>query len=120
MVASSKVSIAARAAEDKKAADVKILDLRDLTLVADYFVICSGRTFIQVQSVAQGIMDSMSEEGYSPRHIEGLRLARWVLIDYGDIVVHVFQQDDREYYGLERLWGDAPTIELEKVEGPAP
>lgn len=120
MIVSSKASIAARTAEDKKALDIEILDLRELTLVADFFVICTGRTGIQVQSVARGIIDRMNEEGYRPRHVEGMARARWVLLDYGDLVVHVFHEDDRDYYGLERLWGDALSVEIEKVTGSAP
>lgn len=78
--------------------------------MADYFVICSGRSDRQVQALAGGIVDSLRDEGIKPMGVEGQASARWVLIDYGSVIVHVFAADEREYYGLERLWSGATQV----------
>ncbi len=97
-------------AEDKKAFDIVTLDIRSISTIADYFIICSGRSSIHVQSIAQGIMDTLAKnEGITPRK-EGFKEGRWVLLDYGDVVVHVFQDEERHFYHLERLWGDALLV----------
>lgn len=97
---------------DKKAYDVKLLDLRKLSAVCDYFVICSVDADVQARAVADHIMDELREAGVKVWHREGYTSLRWVLLDYVDVVVHVFQRDVREFYGLEELWGDAPTEEI--------
>ncbi|MDI3328061.1 MAG: ribosome silencing factor [Alicyclobacillaceae bacterium] len=102
--------LAATAAADKKARDVVILDIRELSVVADYFVICSGQSTTQVQAIADHVRDKLEEHGVPVRGVEGRDEARWVLLDFGDVVVHVFRQEEREFYHLERLWGDAPVI----------
>lgn len=100
-------------ASDKKATDVVMLRVGDLTTIADYFVICSGRSDRQVGAVASGIVDSLREDGVRPLAVEGEQAARWVLIDYGSVIVHVFAQEERDYYGLERLWSAAqPVVRL--------
>ncbi|MFZ5647592.1 MAG: ribosome silencing factor [Bacillota bacterium] len=103
--------LAVRVAANKKAYDLKVLDISKISSVADYFVICSGRSSINVQSIAGEIVDKVKEEfgGLTPRK-EGMREGRWVLLDYGDVVVHVFQEEERRFYNLERLWGDAPVV----------
>jgi ribosome-associated protein len=106
--------LAATFALDKKANDVVILDLRGLTSVTDFFVICSGAADIHNKAIAESIRDSLAEEDQKPWHIEGLSYGSWVLLDYVDVVVHIFLQDKREFYGLERLWGDAPSERLEE------
>ncbi len=104
--------IAVQVAEDKKAYDITMLDISKISIIADYFIICSGRSSIHVQSIADGIMETLEEDfGLSPRK-EGMKEGRWVLLDYGDVVVHVFQDDERHFYNLERLWGDAPVVEM--------
>lgn len=98
-------------AEDKKAYDIVILDIIEISTIADYFVICSGRSSTHVQSIAEGIVDALAKDtGLKPRK-EGLKEGRWILLDYGDIIVHVFQEEEREFYNLERLWADASLIE---------
>lgn len=97
-------------ASDKKASDIVILDLGALTTIADYFVICSGQSERQVQAVAEAILEAAEKDGRSAFGIEGLAAARWVLVDFGDVIVHVFTPDERAYYRLERLWGDAPVV----------
>ncbi|MFD1425611.1 ribosome-associated protein [Kroppenstedtia sanguinis] len=102
--------VAAAAAEEKKAQHVSILDIRGLSVIADYFVICHGNSQTQVQAIAESIKDKMEQVGSPPRAVEGLSEARWVLIDLGDVVVHVFHKDERDFYDLERLWGDAAQV----------
>ena len=100
----------AEAAENKKAFEILILDLRILSSVCDYFVICTGSNTTQVGAIADGIDRELAEAGIHPSHVEGATEARWVLMDYGDVVVHLFEEQTRAYYSLEKLWGDAPRI----------
>ena len=104
--------IAARAALAKKAEDVLALDLRDLGAVCDYFLLCSAASEIQVRAVAEHVEEKLREAGARPWHVEGLEGRRWVLLDYVEIVVHVFHEKTREYYMLDRLWGDARSVDL--------
>lgn len=106
------------ACDDKRAEDIIALDMKDVSLVADYFVICHGNNERQVQSIAREIKDKMDELGIDVKRMEGFEQARWVLVDIGDIVCHVFHKDERSYYNLERLWGDAARLPLEiELEG---
>ena len=91
----------------KKAMDVVILDLRKLTSMTDFFVICSGETDIQVKAITDAVLDGLVEKKIRPWHKEGYEFLRWVLLDYVDVVVHIFIKELREFYRLERLWGDA-------------
>lgn len=101
------------AALDKKAEDVLVLDLRGLCQFTDYFVICHGASSRQALAIADAIEERLFEEGRKkPKHVEGRRVAEWILLDFIDIVIHVFIEDRREFYGLERLWGDAPPVVL--------
>ncbi len=95
---------------DKKAADIEVLDISGITIVADYFVICTGSSSLQVQALANALLDAMEENGEKALRTEGMRDAGWVLLDYGNVVVHIFKQEIREFYGLERLWGDAERV----------
>jgi ribosome-associated protein len=101
--------LAAAAASDKKARDIIILDMEGVTLVADYFVICSANSTTQVQAICDNIEERLEQEGVKLLRKEGYREARWVLMDFGACVVHVFVEEDRRYYSLERLWGDAKS-----------
>ncbi len=103
---------AAEAAVSKKAADLVALDLRTLDGVADYFLICSGSSEPQVKAIAEAVEDQLRARGAKPWHIEGREGRRWVLLDFVDVVVHVFHEKTREYYLLERLWGDARRVDL--------
>lgn len=102
---------AARAAEEKKAAEIAVLEVGALTPVADYFVICSGQSRLQVQAIADAILEAMEREQQPLLHMEGYDRGRWVLLDFGDVVVHVFLAEERAYYDLERLWREAPRWE---------
>jgi ribosome-associated protein len=97
---------------DKKAYDLVVLEVRDLTSIADYFIICSGRSDRQVQSLSHGIEQSLGEKGVSAASIEGYTRGQWVLMDFSDVIVHIFYQPVREFYDLEGLWADAPCVEL--------
>lgn len=97
---------------DHKAIDLVILSIQTLSSFADYFVICSGNSDRQVQAIASHIEEKLTREGLSPLGIEGKREGRWILLDYGEVVVHVFYHPVREFYDLERLWSDAPRVEL--------
>jgi len=107
------------AAEDKKANYITALDLRGKTLIADFFIICSGTSNIHIRSVADGIMEAMEKQGIRQRRIEGYSEATWILLDYGDNIVHVMAEEQRSYYGLEKLWtGQAPPErEPERLAG---
>jgi ribosome-associated protein len=106
------IELAVRAAEDKKAQDITVLDLRNAHGFTDYFVICSGTNSRQIRAIADGIADALSATGSRPSHIEGYDRSEWVLVDYFDFVVHVFTPDTRAFYGLERLWGSAEPVEI--------
>jgi ribosome-associated protein len=103
---------AAAAAVAKKAVDPVALDLRAVAGVADYFLICSAGSEVQVKAIAEAVEEKLHEHGAAPWHVEGLSGRRWVLLDYVELVVHVFHEKTREYYLLERLWGDARKVDL--------
>ena len=107
--------LCAAAADAKKASDILLLDIRNLTFLADYFVICSGSNTTQVGAIAEGITRALHHEGIATTHVEGQTEAHWVLMDYGDVVVHVFDEQTRVYYSLEKLWGEAQRISFEPV-----
>ncbi len=97
--------------------DVVVLDVSELLWICDLFLIATGRTDRRVKTLAEEVIHRLAEEGRRPLRTEGLRDARWVLLDYGDVVVHLFQPEVRGYYELERLWGDAPRIDYPAAVG---
>jgi ribosome-associated protein len=97
-------------ASDKKAADIVLLRTSEVTTMADYFVICSGRSDRQLQALASGIVDDLRKDGIRPQGVEGRGAARWVLLDYGSVIVHLFAPEEREYYGLEKFWSHAAQV----------
>ncbi len=107
----SKIGIAARAATDKKAFDLVALEVRELTSYTDSFLLCSAASERQVGAVSDAIVRQLKNAGSRPLHKEGAGRSDWVLLDFGDIVVHVFTEDRRAYYGLDSLWGDAPKLD---------
>ena len=107
-----KTLLVTRFALEKKAYDLVVMEVRDLTSIADYFIICSGRSDRQVQSIAQGIEEQLGQAGISPLSIEGANRGHWVLMDFADVIVHIFYEPVREFYDLDGLWGHAPRVEL--------
>lgn len=105
------MNAAYQAADDKKAMNIVVLDLKEISLIADYFIICHGNSDTQVQAIATEVRKRAQELDANIRGIEGMDSARWVLMDLGDVVVHVFHRDEREYYNIERLWSDAKVVE---------
>ncbi len=112
--AKDKVRLGARAALDKKALDLQVLDLQGISGVADFFLICSGSSTTQLEAIVEAVRHALKVEGVRPRHSEGTRESGWLLLDYGDIVMHIFLEETREFYALERLWGDAPLLSVER------
>lgn len=106
------LKITVKAADDKRAEDIIALNMKGVSLIADYFIICHGNSDKQVQAIAREMKEKAQEAGYNVKRIEGFDEARWVLIDLGDVVAHVFHRDERSYYNLERLWGDAPLEDI--------
>lgn len=106
------LSIAYNAADDKKAEDIVVLNMEGVSLLADQFIICHANSDRQVQSIAKEVFDRASEAGFTVKRMEGFDSARWILVDLGDVVVHVFHRDERGYYNLEKLWGDAPLLNM--------
>jgi ribosome-associated protein len=104
------IAAAVKAAEDKKANELVVLDLRKAAGFTDYFVICSGTNPRQIRAIADGVMEALSADGEKPAHIEGYDRSEWILLDYFDFIVHVFAPETRVFYGLERLWGNAEQI----------
>lgn len=109
-----KTQLCFKAAEAKKAFDLVLLDLRQFSYVTDYFMVCSGSSTVQVQAIADAIDESLRKEGIYPLGREGYNEARWVLLDYNDLVVHIFYDETRRFYDLERLWGEANIIRIEE------
>lgn len=105
----------AKAAFDKKAFDILILDLRGVTSFTDYFVICSGSSDRQVKAIGDAICAALKAKGRIPLSKEGEKEGIWVLVDFGDVVAHVFHQHERDYYQIERLWSDAPRVAIEGI-----
>src|SRR5947209_11835219 len=108
----SQITHAVRAAEDKKAIDLIVLDLRKAAGFTDFFVICSGANVRQVRAIADAVIDALGADGAKPAHVEGYDRSEWILLDYFDFIVHVFAPETRMFYGLERLWGNADRIEV--------
>ncbi|MCR5607732.1 MAG: ribosome silencing factor [Lachnospiraceae bacterium] len=101
------------ALDDKKGENIKILQISELTTIADYMIITNGNSPSQVKALADNVDEKLHLAGIDPRSIEGARSDRWVLMDYGDIIIHIFSKDDREFYNIERIWSDAKEIEID-------
>ena len=99
-----KLEIVRRLLEEKKAEEIEVIDLRGRTLIADFFVICSGTSNTHIKAIADGLLTDGRKEGLRREHVEGYAQARWVLVDYGDVVAHIFAREEREFYDIESLW----------------
>lgn len=92
--------------KEKKAMDIDVMDVSNLTILADYFIICSGTSIIHIKALADELGSKLREAGISYHHAEGYESARWILMDYGNVVIHIFHEEERKFYSLERLWSD--------------
>lgn len=110
MDAEERALLACRAASERKARDIIVLDLREISSITDLFLICSGQNLRQMQAIAEAIDDHLSGQGVEPLSREGTREGSWILLDYDDLVVHIFSEDAREFYSLERLWARARRL----------
>lgn len=108
--------IAAAALEEKKAKDLKILDISDVSVLADYFIIASGSNRNQVQAMVDEVEEKLGQAGYTPKQVEGYQTANWILMDYQDIIIHVFDEENRLFYDLERIWRDGNLVEKVDLE----
>lgn len=108
---------ACKALDEKKALDLKIIDIAEVSTIADYFVIASGSNQNQVQAMVDNVEEKLAKAGYEPKQIEGTRSSSWILMDYGDLIVHVFDEENRLFYDLERIWRDGKEIDLEAFVG---
>jgi ribosome-associated protein len=116
-----RVRTAVSAALDKKAIDLDVLAVSELTSIADYFLLCSATSERQAQAIADSVVDKLRQDDrVKPMLVEGATPGRWILLDYGDFIFHIFTEDCRRFYGLERLWGDAPNVTAEFSEEAAP
>ena len=105
--------IACKAIDDKKGQDIKIIDIHNFSLIADYFVIASGTNSNQVQAIVDNVEEQLGRAGFEAKQIEGNRNSSWILMDYGDVIVHVFDEENRLFYDLERIWRDGKVLEMD-------
>lgn len=103
--------LAYEALDSKKGEDIKIIEIGEITSIADYFIIANGSNTSQVDALVDAVSEALGRNGYEPKRVEGVRSASWILMDYGDIVVHVFSKEDRLFYNLERIWRDGKDID---------
>lgn len=103
------------AADDRKAIDLKVLHIEELTSLCDYFVICSGTSAPHINAIYEEIDEKLALEGVNPNAREGVKSQGWILMDYGDVIVHIFSESSRDFYSIERLWSDAPEIDVENL-----
>ena len=108
--------IAVSALEEKKAKDLKLLDISDVSVLADYFIIASGSNYNQVQAMADEVEEKLGQAGYTPRQVEGYQTANWILMDYQDIIIHIFDEENRLFYDQERIWRDGNLVEKVDLE----
>ena len=109
--------MAVEALEDKKGADISIIDISEISVLADYFIIANGTNRNQIQAMSDSVEEVLGRAGYEPKQIEGYQSAGWILLDYKDIIVHVFSEEDRAFYDLERVWRDGKEITKEDLKG---
>lgn len=108
--------LAIDALEDKKAEDIRVIDISEVSVIADYFIIASGNNRSQVQALIDNVEEKLGRAGHEPKQIEGYDAANWVLMDYKDIIVHVFDQENRLFYDIERIWRDGKNVSLEEFK----
>lgn len=109
------VKIAYDALDDKKGIDIKIINIQDVSIVADYFIIASGDNINQVKALADNVEEQLGKAGYEPAQVEGYKSSNWILLDYHDVIIHIFNEEDRLFYDLERIWKDGKNISIENL-----
>ncbi len=107
--------LACNALDEKKAMNLKVIDIAEVSTIGDYFVIASGSNQNQVQAMVDNVEEKLGRAGYEPRQIEGTRNSNWILMDYGDLIVHVFDEENRLFYDLERIWRDGRVVEVKDL-----
>lgn len=108
--------LAIKALEDKKAEDIRIIDISTVSVLADYFIIANGTNRSQIQAMTDNVEEALGKAGYQVKQIEGYDTANWILMDFGDIIVHVFDKDNRLFYNLERIWRDGKAIDISELK----
>ena len=108
-------ALAVEALEEKKGEDIKVIDITEISILADYFIIASGMNKNQVQALVDNVEESLGRAGYECRQVEGYQSANWILLDYGDIIVHIFDSENRLFYDLERIWRDGKLVEMDAL-----
>lgn len=108
--------LAYNALEDKKSEDIRVIEIGNISVIADYFIIANGNSSSQVTAMVDAVEEALGRKGFEPKRIEGVHSSGWVLMDYGDIVVHIFSKEDRLFYDLERIWRDGNTVSLEDLK----
>lgn len=113
--AAEMIKLSYKAMEDKKAENIKILDISKISVLADYFIICNGNNSSQIDAIIDNVLDTLGRAGYHTKRIEGGHNSGWILMDFGDIVVHVFSKEDRLFYDLERIWRDGTSVSVDEL-----
>lgn len=108
--------LAYKALEDKKSEDIRVIEIGEISVLADYFIIANGNSSSQVDAMVDAVQEELFKEGFEPKRVEGVRSSGWILLDYGDLVVHIFSKEDRLFYDLERIWRDGKNISKEDLE----
>jgi len=102
--------------EDKKAEDIRIIDISEVSVIADYFIIAGGNNKSQIQAMSDNVCEKLGRAGHPARQIEGYDTANWILIDFGDVIVHIFDKENRLLYDLERIWGDGKSVDIDSIK----
>lgn len=116
MTSKELAKLACDALDDKKALEIKVIHIENVSTLADYFIIASGTNHNQVQAMADNVDETLGRAGYEPKQIEGYQNANWILMDYRDIVIHIFDEENRLFYDLERIWRDGTVVEVEDLK----
>ena len=116
MTSKELAKLACDALDDKKALEIKVINIENVSTLADYFIIASGTNHNQVQAMADNVDETLGRAGYEPKQIEGYQTANWILMDYRDIVIHIFDEENRLFYDLERIWRDGTVVEVEDLK----
>ena len=108
--------LAYRALEDKKSEDIRVIEIGNISILADYFIIANGNSSSQVDAMVDAVQEELAKAGFEPKRIEGVRSSGWILLDYVDVVVHIFSKEDRLFYDVERMWRDGKNVTIEELE----